>query len=303
MNLKELEAFRAVMMTGTTTGASKSLHLSQPAVSRHIANLEAYCGVKLFIRKSGRLQPTAEAEALLGEIENFQDGFQKFDNFLKGMKSFRSEHLRIVATSPMAHGLLPHVLSLFHNDYPDTTTALRIVPRRQLREGLEARPFDIGLVTLPIDVPTGECKPFTKVEGVCILPPGHHLTEKPIVDVSDLEGERFVCAAPDSPSRQMIDQVLARAHVHCKQIAETHSALSVCSLVAAGTGVSLVDPFTASTVRDWGIVMRPFEPAFTYEFGIIFPVQRAQSRLAELFANYVDCAAAQLVDNANRWKG
>src|SRR5256885_16706891 len=65
MNFKQLEAFQAIMLSGSTTGAAERLGLSQPGISRLLAQLEQDLGLRLFIREKGRLVPTQEAEALL----------------------------------------------------------------------------------------------------------------------------------------------------------------------------------------------------------------------------------------------
>jgi DNA-binding transcriptional LysR family regulator len=68
MNLKPFEAFRAVAVTGSTTAAARSLDVSQSAVSRLVAQLEAALGLDLFRRDRGRLVPTAEARELLDPV-------------------------------------------------------------------------------------------------------------------------------------------------------------------------------------------------------------------------------------------
>ena len=74
MNYKQLEAFRAVMEAGTVTGASELLHIAQPSVSAHISNLEHALKIPLFIRRAGRLVPTAEAMLLNEEVGRIVKG-------------------------------------------------------------------------------------------------------------------------------------------------------------------------------------------------------------------------------------
>jgi len=286
VNLKELEVFRAVMMSGTTTAAADLLHMSQPAVSRHLAGLEACCGTKLFLRRHGRLQSTPEADALLSEIHLFYDGFNKIDQFVRGMTQLKAGHLRVLATSPMAYGPLPHVMARFRQDYPEATASVRIVPRRELRDGLEEQSFDIGIVTLPIDYPLASLERLVKVPGVCVMPLDHRLAGRQMIELRDLQGESFISASSASPTRHAIDNILARANVTCNRTTETHSALSICKMVAVGLGVSLVDPFTAHMFQRQ-IAVLPLRAPYIYEFGIIYPIRRSRSRLAQAFSEYV----------------
>ena len=67
LNFRQMEAFRALMSHGSATQAAEAMHISQPAVSRLIADFEAVLGVLLFAREHGRLKPTAEAHLLFQE--------------------------------------------------------------------------------------------------------------------------------------------------------------------------------------------------------------------------------------------
>ena len=77
MNFKQLEAFQAIMLSGSTTGAAERMGLSQPAISRLLAQLEEDLALRLFVREKGRLSPTAEAHALLAKLgpEPLTDAF------------------------------------------------------------------------------------------------------------------------------------------------------------------------------------------------------------------------------------
>ena len=77
MNYRQLEAFRAVMETGTVTAASQLLSISQPSLSTHIANLEHELQLSLFHRRGGRLVPTAESHMLFAEVDHVVKGMAR----------------------------------------------------------------------------------------------------------------------------------------------------------------------------------------------------------------------------------
>src|SRR5262245_11739761 len=112
LNLRQMEAFRAVMLTGTTIQAAAMLKVTQPAISRLINDLEAQAGITLFDRVRGRLQPTPEAETLFDEIERAYISFDHIANFMKGIRR-SAGRLRLLATMPMAHGILPATIARF----------------------------------------------------------------------------------------------------------------------------------------------------------------------------------------------
>jgi len=287
INLREFLAFTAVMNAGTTTAASKLLHISQPSVSRLIVNLETRCGTQLFERNHGRLVPTREAEVLLAELDVFYGNLARMESIIADMKQQRVGDLKVVATSPMGHGPIPRIVHEFTSDYPRANISIRVVPRREIRVWLENHPFDIGLVTLPLNYPQSETEPLVRVSGVCVMPADHPMAVLEIVNAADLDGQPFILSTSYSPPRAAIEQMLIREGVNCLQRIETVSAFSICNLVSAGSGMSIVDPFTAYLFRNRGLVARPFQPAIPYEFGLVFPVHGRRSALAEAFSRYV----------------
>lgn len=294
ISLREFEAFRAVMMTGTTIGASEVLHISQPSISRMIGNLEQLCGSKLFIRAHGRLRPTKEAEMLLHELEVFYGSLTRIDTFIDSMKEQKIGHLRVLATSPMGHGVLPEIVQSFMREYPQTTISIRVVARRDMTESLENQPFDIGLVTFPLQYPPSDSEHLVEVDGVCVFPKKHRLAKKKVVEVADLEGELFLASSPYSMTRMAIDQFLIRENVTCSRRIETHSAFSICNLVASGIGVSIVDPFTATRFKPQGLEIRPLRPQIKYAFGLVFPIRKRRTGLADDFAVHARDTIAKL---------
>lgn len=286
LNLREFEAFRAVMASGTTTGASEILHVSQPSVSRMIANLEILCRTRLFERSHGRLLPTREAESLLAELDVLDGNLMRVETFIEEMKEQRIGHLRVVATSPMGYGPVPRIISEFTKDHPQSQVSLRVVPRREVKAWLENHPFDIGLVTLPLNYPATETEHLVRVNGVCVLPQGHPAGDQDVIRASDLTGEPFILSTSFSPSRAAIERILTSEEVTCRHQLETFSAFSICTLVASGAGVSVVDPFTAYLFRDRGLVTRPFRPSIPYEFGLVYPLRGNRSSLVQAFTQY-----------------
>ena len=86
MNVKQLEAFKAIMRSGSTTAAAARLDLSQSAVSRLLTQLEAELGLELFAREKGRLIPTPEAIGLLDSVEDAVDGVQRVQHVAEELR-------------------------------------------------------------------------------------------------------------------------------------------------------------------------------------------------------------------------
>ncbi|MCC7427386.1 MAG: LysR family transcriptional regulator [Alphaproteobacteria bacterium] len=299
VNLRQIEAFRAVMLTGTTKAAGEMLAVTQPAISRLVGALEAEAGSALFVRRHGRLQPTPEARALFEEIEKAFSGLDRIGAMLRRVERIGGGHLRILATTPMAHGLLPRALALLRQEVGEFNVALRSVQRREMRAWVDAQQFDLALTTYPLDYPAAATERFADVPGVCVLPAGHRLAGRRSIRAEDLADESFVSMPAETQARFRTDAVFERAGIRRRMVGEAQTAVLICDLVAAGLGVSVVDPFSASVARA-GTVCLPFAPAIRFEFCVLYPLQRPRARLAEALAAAARRVAVTMQGGAGR---
>ncbi|MEQ8196044.1 MAG: LysR substrate-binding domain-containing protein [Rhodospirillales bacterium] len=291
INLRQLDAFRSVMLSGTVTQAATMLNISQPAVSRLLQHLEERAGVPLFIRRRGRLYPTPEAELLFQETERAYTGLDRIADFIDNLDSFKTGQFDILASTPMGHTILPKALAEFKQQYPDVRTTFKIMVRREFSNWFSAQNFDLAVSTFPIDYPMSVSEVFAQTKGVCVMPVGHPLAEKRVVHARDLEGQPFVSLVPETMSRFRTDQVFDAFGVRRNMIMEAQNSLSICELAVAGIGVSVVDPFTAAMFTEKQLVARPFKPFIDYDFGFMFPLNRPVARIAEHFASIVRTVA------------
>lgn len=119
INLRQIEVFRAIMMTGSVSGAARLLAISQPAVSRILKQTEDRIKMPLFARRSGGLQPTPEAHRLYREVEKVYEGVQRVEALSKDLSRVKSGLLRVFSTPSVGHSLIPRAIARFHDTYPD----------------------------------------------------------------------------------------------------------------------------------------------------------------------------------------
>lgn len=285
LNIRQLEAFRAVMVSGTTTRAAAALGVSQSSVSRLITELEGQLGSPLFARGHGRLNPTEQAEWLFEEAEDVLSRLDRLDTAARDIRHLSIGELKIVASPPLASALVPESVRRLRAQYPNLRVTMQVTFRREVRAWTDAQLFDIALTTLPIDYSKAHIEPLASTSGVCILPPGHRLAEKPIIDAADLADEPFIAPLPEAFSRFRLDRLFEELGIRRnKPMMESHTAFTICQMVAAGLGVAVIDPFTAHTFAPFGITIRPFTPTLDYDYGIAYPLRRPRSRLADALA-------------------
>lgn len=281
LKLRQMEAFRAVILMGTVTRAAEALSITQPAVSRLIKDLEEQLGVDLFVRRQGRLQPTPEAEWLFDEAEETLSRFDRLDTAVRDIRNLQKRKLRIIATPPMAYGLMPDALAQFRQVNPEIVVSVQIAVRREVGRWTREQQFDLAAITLPIDYPDEKKVHLGKVSGVCVLPLGHPLAKKKAVTAADLEGEPFVTLLPEALARYKMDRLFEKLGIQRRITSETQTSSSVCAYVAAGLGVGIVDPFTAERFRPLGIEVTNFEPVFEFSYDVLYPIHKPRSKAAE----------------------
>ena len=285
LNLKQLDAFRAVMISGSTAEAALRLNISQPAVSRSLQNFEASVDYRLFERKNGRLFPTPEAETLFAELDQLYSSFDHVANVMKTIRPQGDGHISIVASTPTAQRFLPEAFAAFQADRPNVSITLRIVVKRETRKWLDAQQFDLAILSLPVDYPASHVQHLVGVDGVAILPRDHPLAAREQILAEDFATENFISIVPDTALRMRVDAAFkAQGVPREKMLLETQSGASICQMVSAGMGVSVIDPFNAAAFRDMAIAIRPFRPRLRFDYGMVFPLQRRASRLNDEFA-------------------
>jgi DNA-binding transcriptional LysR family regulator len=283
MNFRQIEAFRAVMLTGSMTEAAVSLGTSQPRISRLVAQLEAVTGFPLFIRGSARLQPTAEALAFYREVEHVFSGLTSLAQTAKNIKSFGTGHIRIACLPALALGFMPRVIKRFIDKHPDINITLQARSSSTVLEWTAAHQCDIGLAARGPEIKGVDSEPFVSMPGVCVLPQGHRLATREVLTPKDLEGEPFISLGLIDITRAKTDQVFADAGIERVLKVETQYAAAVCACVMEGLGVSIVNPFVALDFVGRNIVACRFEPEIMIEKMLAFPANRPRSRLTDAF--------------------
>jgi DNA-binding transcriptional LysR family regulator len=182
----------------------------------------------------------------------------------------------------LAYGLLPKAIAITSDRYKQIKISVEMGNRREVEEGLESAQYNLGIATLPINQQSIDVEPLFSVDGDCVMPKGHQLSEKTIVKAEDLEGVSYVSVNPGSLFRYKTDELFGRLGVKRKINIEAPSALLATNLVAKGLGVSIVHPFIAEEYGD-KVESRPFSPSIKVDYGMLYPAGQTRSRITNIF--------------------
>lgn len=268
---RQLAMFRAIMLHGNLSRAAEGAASSQPTLSRELARLEHVLGFSLFDRIKGRLRPTARAMALMQEVERSFVGIDHIAATALALRTQTTGHLRLACLPALAQAFVPHALALFAAQFAQASVSITPLESPWLEQAMGQQRYDLGL-SETTQAPTGVAlQSVLSLSEVAVLPQGHRLARKKVLQPQDFADQRFISLAPDDPYRQLIDQMFSQANVQRQLSFETASAVAVCAMVRHGLGVAIVNPLTALELASTGLVVRPLSVAIAFNMSLLLP--------------------------------
>lgn len=284
LNLRQIEAFKAVIENGTVSRAAEMLHISQPAMSKLIAHLEADTGLRLFDRLKGRLAPTEHALRLHEEVDRIFAGVRQVENAVEAIRREEQGRISVGVMPALAGSFIQRATTKFLNERPKVFCSIQSRSSQWVVEWLIARKLDVGLVSERIENPYVTLEPLMEHPLVCIMPPDHPLAVLSCVEPSHLEDIPFVAFERDTFIGHRVETVLESHRVSVRVALVANTAPTVCEFVASGLGLSLVHPLMVSGMERQ-LIVRRFEPEIPFGFQLC---RSADSRNARLVSEYVE---------------
>ena len=282
LNLRQIEAFKAVMEHGTVSRGAQMLNISQPAMSKLIAHLEADTGLKLFDRLKGRLAPTENALRLHDEVERIFAGVRQVESAIDAIRREEQGRLMMGVIPALAGSFIQRATTRFLDIRSNVFCSVQPLSSQWIVDRLVARTLDVGLITATIDNPYVVIEPLMEHPLVCIMPLDHPLADRARVNVGDLAGLSFISFNSDSHAGARVHDLLELYNVSVQVALVAGAAPTVCEFVAAGLGISLVHPLMAAGLED-RLAIRPFDPEVLYKFQIARSADSRNARLVDEF--------------------
>lgn len=292
MRYRQIEAFRHVMITGTVTAAAESLTITQPAVSRLIADLEASLGFKLFERHKGRLLPTSNALRFYQGVENYFQGIDRLDRIAKQIRTQTQADLRVCGTSALSTCLLPQSVEQFRALYPEVHLSIESLSSSEILSRLQMHMTDLALTLAFPEVAGIAQELLLEARHVCAVHASHPLADKAVVTPEDFAGEEVISILPSgSINWNQVGQVLKDAGISYRKSFSVQNSHTGYSLVAANLAIALIEPFAARTWLNHGVVVRPFLPAVRFRYVLAYPQSQRLTEQVRSFMQIVRAAA------------
>ncbi|SHG11073.1 LysR family transcriptional regulator, carnitine catabolism transcriptional activator [Microbulbifer donghaiensis] len=268
--VKQLRAFIAVARTHSLAEASAQLHISQPALSVAIRNLESAAGGPLFNRDSRQLVLTPEGREFLTRAEQLLHNWDQSLDAIQQRFRLQRGQLSLAVIPAFALNRLPALLAEFHRLHPQVNFALEDIVMERVIQAVQEGRAELGISFRPDDLEGLEFIPCDRDRFVAVLPPDHPLAGRKSLRWSDLATAPFIAMNRGSAVRRWTDEAFTQCGKPARLLCEANQLSTIGQLVKVGLGVSAVPSLCEPQMHDQGLKCLPLTtPVVAQEVGIL----------------------------------
>jgi LysR family carnitine catabolism transcriptional activator len=283
-NLRQFQAFVTVARFGSFTRAAKHLHLSQPALTVQIRQLEGAMGARLFDRSTRMVKPTAIGrdlapmlERVLHEIDAVMVNTRDLASHIKGT-------VTIGALPSISSKLIPSTIAEFQKQYPGIVVRLRDVMAQRLVWLVKGEEIDFGIGTMRMPDPDIQFTPLLTDHLGVIFPAGHPVERRRAITLDYLTAFPLILMDPRSSVRELVDRAFESIGEVAGPAFETLYMSTAVAMVQAGLGLTIQPSSAMELANLKGLRFRTIRhQGFTRQIGVIQNARRSLSPSAETF--------------------
>ncbi|MDM1551234.1 MULTISPECIES: LysR family transcriptional regulator [Empedobacter] len=213
-----LKVFDTVAKRLNFTKAANELNITQPAVTKHIKEIELNLNIKLFERNGTKIKLTKAGEILLKYTEEIFSVYQKMEFEIGQLQEKQKGTLRLGASTTIAQYVLPPILAEFRKRFPEIQLSLVIQNSEKIEDLLADHKIDVGLIEAQIKNRTFHYFPFMKDEIVLVSRQNHSISTKNNIKLDDLKNIPLVFREPGSGTLETIDLALKSKNIKLNEL-------------------------------------------------------------------------------------
>lgn len=260
LSLRQIEVFRAIMLSGSVSAAGRMLHVSQPAISRMLSLTEDRLGFRLFERQRTRLLPTAEARRLFIEVEGLYRGVERVNDLARNLARTGAGSLRIVASASYGERLVPMALRRLVQRNPGAQLSFRNATYDELAARFLTGDADVAIAMEAPDHANLNATELGRDALVCVMPASHPLAQQEVIRPQDLAATAWIGYPTAAPLGRLLVGWMG-AEAAASSPIEVHSPITAMAFAHTGLGAALVVQWSLPEVLPPGMVLRRVEPA------------------------------------------
>ncbi|MBL1277213.1 MAG: LysR family transcriptional regulator [Ectothiorhodospiraceae bacterium] len=293
---RRLHVFYSVARLLSFTKAAESLHMTQPAVTFQVRQLEEHFNTRLFDRTHNKISLTEAGKCVLIRAEKIFEIYDDLENSVRALTGEISGVLILGASTTIAEYMLPALLGDFKAKYPDVNIRLKVSNTEGIVTMVENNVIDLGVVEAPVSNKNLAVEACRTDRLVAITPPGHALAKDGKIPVHAIVDYPFILREEGSGTREVIVEYLKEAGVDpasLNVIMELGSLEALKGAVEAGIGISIISRATlVKEIKLGSLEVLDLDPPLERPFSFVHQKhkfrQRAMDELLEFARNYCE---------------
>ena len=303
---RRLQVFYTVAKLLSFTKAADALHMTQPAVTFQIRQLEDHFNTRLFDRTHNRVSLTEAGQVAYQFSERIFELYAEMENAVKELTGDVSGALTVGASTTIAEYMLPSLLGTFKAKHPDVNLRLKVSNTEGIVSMVENNVIDLGVVEAPVANKNLLVEVCQEDELVLVVPADHPLAQREAVAANELIGYPFICREEGSGTREVVTEYLNAQGIDrtdLNECLELGSSESIKGAVEAGMGVSILSRATLGKELELGMLAAvPLNPPLARPFSFVRQRQkfrlRAMEELLEFARGYCSLRAEEAASDA-----
>jgi DNA-binding transcriptional LysR family regulator len=287
---RRLQVFHTVARLLSFTKAAEALHMTQPAVTFQVRQLEEYFNTRLFDRTHNRISLTDAGERVYTYADQIFSLYSEMENAVRDLTGEVSGVLLLGASTTIAEYMLPALLGEFKTQYPEVTIRLQVANTDAIVSMVENNSIDLGVVEAPVSNKNLVVENFRTDRMALIVAPGHELAREKVVPISRLVDYPYICREEGSGTREvMLEHIVASGlnSADLNIVMELGSPEAVKGAVEAGMGVSVLSRATiAKELRLGSLVAVDLDPPIERPFSFVHQKQKFRLRAIEKLLDF-----------------
>ena len=281
---RQLEVFVQIARLGSVRAAAEVLHLTQPAASMALAEMERQLDAAVFARERGRLRLNTRGRELLPLAQELLERYAEFGRLGSGRVDELGGELRVGASNTVGNYRVGELLGAFVRAHPHVSVRLRVSNTSEIVASMLDHGLELGCVEGPVAHPSLEVRPWRDDALVVCASPDHPLARKRRLEPEDFAGTRWVLREPGSATRSLSERALASLPPG-ETVLELDQAEAIKQAVIAGLGiacipeVAIIDAVAAGRLK---VLRTPFLDLHR-KLSLLLHRQRYRGALIEAF--------------------
>ncbi len=283
MKIRHIEVFNAIYTVGSVSGAARFLNITQPTASKVLKHAESQLGFQLFRRVRGRLAPTEEARILFAKTQSISEQVADLQVLARHLSVADKGRLRLASISAVGLEHMPRAIVAFQRSRPTVQVEVQTLHHENLVSALLNNDKDLGIAFNAPATPGIDHIPLGTGEFVCIYKGGEFSDAPPRLRLTDIMGHPFISIESSGPLGDLLNKTAHEAGMRLETRLKVQTYFAALNFVALGSGIAIVDEFTASCRGIHDIKCKAFDPPLKFSVQALHREAHAPSQLAKAF--------------------